>query len=192
MSTSFRVVKRAPADLLAAYKPDEIWGHCAQCGNHAKVWSCPPHSFDPVPLIERFAQVYVVAATISLTGFDTQAEAMVHYYGQRRRINRALLTFEATVPGAVGLYAGHCDACEPCTRPAERGCAHPGRCRYSLESLGLDVSGLMETFFDERLQWAAGEIPKQLLAVPALLSPTPIDQEQLIQTLKQGTTRSIS
>ena len=181
----FKIKELSSAALMKAYKPEEIMGYCAHCGNHDSVWSCPPHRFDPAEFIKGFAYAYVVSGSVSMIGFEEQTDALVHYYEMRRPINRALLSFEAAVPGSVSLYAGHCEACKPCTRTKGEECIHPNLCRYSLESLGLDVSEIIETHFGESLQWGAGKTPDKLLVVPALLSPVKVDIASLIQTLEK-------
>lgn len=183
----FRIEELSAEELLAAYKPDEILGYCANCGNHGSVWSCPPHRFDPSEFIEGFKYVYVISGAVSMLGFEEQTDGIVHYYEMRRVINRALLDFEATVPGSVSLYAGHCDACKPCTRTKGAECIKPDQCRYSLESLALDVEQLIKTHFGESLQWVAGKTPEQLLVVPALLSPVRVDLKLFFQALEKCT-----
>jgi predicted metal-binding protein len=174
---------------MQAYKPKEIGGHCANCGNHGAVWSCPPHAFDPVEFLQRYQHVYVIIGTVYLQGFETQAESIDYYYRTRTRINRAVLACEKTAPGSVSLFAGHCDACETCTRTLGNACVHPEKCRYSLESLGLKVSLITEHHFGESLQWAAGKAPDKLLTVPALLTREEVNPEELrtlLQTQFQG------
>ena len=183
--TEFRVKELGSSALLEAYKPEEIWGHCAHCGNHAGVWSCPPHSFDPIEFIKGFPFAYVLIGSVPLTSFTEMNEAVEHYYEERRRINRALLAFESTVPDSVGLFAGHCDACDECTRLQGLKCIRPDLCRYSLESLGLKVSDITQMHFDESLKWSSGSVPEKLLTVPALLSHGRIDAAELIQCLER-------
>ncbi|MDF7800798.1 DUF2284 domain-containing protein [Pontiellaceae bacterium B1224] len=183
----FEIRQIETEELLEAFEPDEIWGHCSQCGNHAAVWSCPPHRFEPVEWIRHFRFSYVVVATISLAGFEKQAEAIEYYYEMRRIINDAMRGFEPLVPGSVSLYAGHCDACAACTRVQGMECVHPERCRYSLESLGLKVSAITETYFEDNLEWVDGQTPDRLLVIPALLSPVEINQSDLFQALEKST-----
>ncbi|MDF7825718.1 DUF2284 domain-containing protein [Pontiellaceae bacterium B12227] len=182
----FKIKEVTQSELLKAYKPSEILGYCAHCGNHDSVWSCPPHRFDPAEFIEGYSFAYVVSGAVSMCGFEEQADAVIHYYEMRSKINQALLAFETTVPGGVSLYAGHCDACKPCSRTQGEECVYPDLCRYSLESLGLDVEMLIETHFGESLQWVAGKMPKQMLVVPALLSPVEVDIPSFIQALETG------
>jgi predicted metal-binding protein len=180
MDINFRIKEMSPAVLLEAYKPDEIRGHCSTCGNHAQVWSCPPHAFDPVEFLKGFNFVYVMIAAVSLKGFDEQGKAIEHYYAMRQEINRAVLKLETMQEGAVALFAGHCDACDKCTRSSGEECLYPGKCRYSLESLGVKVSDIMEHHFNEKLQWAKGKTPEKLLTVPALLTTDPMDTERIL------------
>lgn len=180
----FRIKEVSPYTLLETYKPDEIWGHCSNCGNHGKVWSCPPHAFDPVEFLKGFGFAYVMIGTVSLEGFDDQKKAIEHYYAARRKINCAVLQLESLQDGAVSLFAGHCEACDDCVRKEGRACIHPEKCRYSLESLGLKVSDIMETHFDEKLQWAKGKTPEKLLTVPALLTHKPLDSGRILGMLQ--------
>lgn len=171
-------------ELLEACKPEEVWGHCANCGNHASVWSCPPHDFDPCEFIKGFKFAYVLVGTVSLVQFNEQKKAVSHYYEERRRINRALLAFEATLPDSVCLFAGHCDACDECSRIQGAGCVRPDLCRYSLESLGLKVSDITSTHFNESLKWSRGSVPEKLLVVPALLCRQKVNPAGLVQALE--------
>ena len=94
----FRIKEVPAAELLDAYKPDEIWGHCANCGNHGSVWSCPPHAFDPAGFLYEYAYAYVLIGEVSLKGFESMEDSIPFYYDQRRKVNRAVLKLEATVP----------------------------------------------------------------------------------------------
>lgn len=185
-TTLFEIKELPAANLLASYKPETILGFCANCNNHGKVWSCPPHNFDPAEYISGFSYAYIVSGSVSMVGFETQTDATIHYYEMRKRINRTVREFEADAPTATALYAGHCDACKPCTRIQGKDCVYPELCRYSLESLGLDVAELIEVHFGESLQWVAGKPPEKLLCVPALLSHQKINQSQLFQSLENG------
>ena len=180
---NLRIKEVSPEKLLETYKPDEIWGHCSNCENHGAVWSCPPHAFDPVEFFNGFKTAYVLIGEVALTGFESQDLAIAHYYEMRRRINRALLDFEKTVDGAVVLFAGHCDSCGECTRVGGAPCNKPELCRYSLESLGLKVSDITNTYFGEDLQWAKGKTPEKMLTVPAFLTPSEINESDLIAFL---------
>lgn len=183
-ATLFSIKEIPAADLLASYKPEEIQGCCSNCNNHGNVWSCPPHRFDPAEFIRGFAHAYIISASVSMVGFETQTNATIHYYEMRQRINRAVREFEAEAPSSTALYAGHCDACKPCTRIQGDDCIQPELCRYSLESLGLDVAELIEIHFGESLQWVAGKPPEKLLCVPAILSQEKINQNALFQSLE--------
>lgn len=180
----FRIKEVASVELLEAYKPDEIWGHCGNCGNHGSVWSCPPHAFDPVEFFKGFEFAYVLIGEVSLKGFDSMDDAVKHYYDQRRKVNRAMLALEKTVPDSVSLFAGHCEACDECTRLKDEPCDKPELCRYSLESLGLKVSDITEKFFNESLQWSKGTTPEKLLTVPALLTHEKDSPEEIIRFLE--------
>ena len=62
-------------------------------------------------------------------------------------------------------------------------CCAPARMRYSLESLGFDVSALTEAFLGHRLAWAGDKTPDTLTLVGALFCPDPDTARLLEQTL---------
>lgn len=185
MKVTFRVKPVLVSELLfSAFKPEEVGGHCEECGNHGRTWSCPPHAFDPASFLEEYQWAYILIGSVPLGGFKDPKKAIEFYYETRSRINRALLNYESKEEGSLCLYAGHCDACEPCSRVNGHSCIHPEQCRYSLESLGLKVSDITEKYFDVPLQWADGETPEHLLMVQALLVANKIETKPLLRALE--------
>lgn len=168
MQTHFLSQKVITKELLAFYKPVEIFGNCKNCFRFDKNWSCPPRSFDIERFITIFRFSYIIAVDFSLEGYEDRETSIAAYYGFRRRLNKQLLSNENN--NYTTLFAGHCDLCDACSKEYNVECVHPESIRYSYESLGFKVSDIMEYYFDKKLQWDGDNSPESLFIVAGVLT----------------------
>ena len=83
-----------------------------------------------------------------------------------------LLKLEQEIPGSLALQSGRCLLCERCAREEGKVCRHPQRLRYSIESLGGNVTATLQELLGVELQWyTADSSPAYLVQVGGLLSP---------------------
>jgi predicted metal-binding protein len=173
-------IRAIPIDSLRRYhKPEETAGHCERCPRYGTSWSCPPHDFSVTDYFERYGMAYAIATKVSLPGLANEPDSMDYYHQCRHSINQRLLQYETEIPDSVVLIAGNCNLCDDCTRPAPSECRLSQGQRYSFESLGFKVSGIIEDFFDDTLQWGKGRTPDSLYIVSGILSNAALDVGEL-------------
>lgn len=140
-----RTVTVGREDLLKSYDPERVFGYCAACKNHGRLWTCPPHDRDPLKILGTFDAVVLYRWIVP---FDRDDK--LELFDRSRKKMAASMLVE-TGEGEMVLIAGECFACDRCTRIEGRPCAKPLEKRYSLESLGFDVQAVLARHFGEAL-----------------------------------------
>lgn len=158
---------------------DKYIEYCRQCPNFGIKWSCPPYDFDVSSVWCRYADLNLIAVQIyfdeALLRKTYSEQELNHIQNRcieevRIELDCELLAMEQTTPGSLALYPGSCLLCDSCSRTREMKCAHPNQMRFSIESLGGDVSALTEKYFGIELKWAkSGTLPEYLTLVCGLL-----------------------
>jgi len=119
-----------------------------QCGKYGTNWACPPGVGAPDDLIaqaRRFCNGLIIQTVWPLEdAFDfdgMMAGAQKHnaLFRQAKEQVTPLLSVGPT----LGLSAGACSLCEPCTYPSGQPCRWPDRALSSLEAYGIDVAALI-------------------------------------------------
>ena len=175
---------RKTADLEGFIKnyidPPRINGYCRTCPKYCKVWSCPEHDFDPVQYWKVFSTLELWCRKITLDSFLTDKTwtpeeltrlIEVIFFGERKEMGKTLRSLETE--RSISLSAGHCDICgaDNCARREGKPCRFPKERRYSIESLGGDVTKITEELFGLPLEWPGnGKLPKYFLLVGGILA----------------------
>jgi predicted metal-binding protein len=142
---------------------------CEGCPDFGGRWSCPPYDFDPLDYWGGFSEIEVFVSQIFPEG-DTHEAHMECFRAEKRRLTELLMAKEAENPGSRHLSAGNCALCEKCTRPDGLPCRRPDDMRYSIESLGGDVVGVVQKLFGIELKWAKdGKLPEYYTLTTGLL-----------------------
>ena len=156
-----------------------IRGYCMQCPRYCKVWSCPEHDFDPLLYWKLFSSLTLYLRKLILPKELTdmtltrEEQAMVVdavFFRERKSFAGKLRALETDK--SIPLHVGHCDLCgvDDCARKDGLPCRHPKLKRFSMESLGADVTKAAEKYFGETLQWnAPGKLPEYFMLVGGLL-----------------------
>lgn len=152
---------------------------CEKCPGFGKTWACPPYDFDPLSVWQRFSSVMLygkklmIGESLRQTRLDDEALSRTSYFlfdNARRALLEELFTLERENTGSLALSAGGCSFCENCTRPQGLPCRSPERMRFSVESLGGDVSKALNECFGIELKWAEnGRLPEYYVLLGALL-----------------------
>lgn len=115
------------------------------CGQYGKCWTCPPDVGDIDVLMAR-VRGYDRALVFQTVG---QLDDSFDYEGMQRAAQAhdevTGVVFAAVMPdlpGALGLGAGSCQACDPCAKVQGEPCPYPERAVPSLEAHGVAVSEL--------------------------------------------------
>jgi predicted metal-binding protein len=132
---------------------------CNGCPKQGRNLSCPPHSPSFATHIEVATQAVVICVRLAQEYFD-DLPPKDRYHACFRQASRLLLTIldDYRQEGRPVAGSGPCFACERCS--VEEGieaCRNPKGRTYSLESLGVDVIGLLKRSFDLDLEWNSPE-----------------------------------
>jgi predicted metal-binding protein len=144
---------------------------CEACKKHGKNLACPPFS----PALRQYAgnanTAKVVCLRLPLEYFNHLP--FEERYRECFRKVKSLLVEILLANRSKGLQvagSGPCQACEECS--AESGssdCRNPDNLIYSLESLGVNVVGLVQTSLNLDLEWSVdGNFADYVCAVGAV------------------------
>jgi predicted metal-binding protein len=132
---------------------------CEGCPKHGKNLSCPPHSPSFLAHVKSDKEAQVVCIRLPQEYFN-ELPPQERYHACFRQASRLLLVAlkECQEKGHPIAGSGPCLTCERCS--LEEGvdaCGNPEERTYSLESLGVDVIGLLKKSFDLDLEWNTPE-----------------------------------
>ena len=116
------------------------------CGNYGRNWMCPPDAGDIHELIAslRTYTYVLVYQTVTELEDSYDFEGMMDAGAAHNRLMISLrekLNAEH-LPRVLHLGAGGCRMCEVCTKRTGDLCRHPDLAVASLETYGINVSGL--------------------------------------------------
>ncbi len=156
---------------------------CKACPNYSRNWSCPPLPIAPMDLWASYDRILLQCRCVDVPKNLREQTFSLQEIGEvtmqllrdeKRAMLLELLELETQFPGSMALAAGSCDLCPEgsCTRIQNLPCRHPDRMRYSLETLGGDMSKALSLYFDRKLLWAEnGKLPEYYVLLGALLIP---------------------
>jgi len=145
------VIPITEIDFKMKYKDN-----CLSCPEYGKNLSCPPFSpgfHDFVGNLNR-AKVICLRMPLHLLGDLPEKERPRAAYDRLSLLLAGILT-EEREKGYKVAGAGACNACRVC--PIEKGdmiCIKPEEQIFSLESMGVNISALLERCFDIKLEWS--------------------------------------
>ena len=166
---------------------------CKQCENFGTVWSCPPYDFDPADFWKEYQILHIIGEKIqipqairekALTKEEQEEVTAEILWNEKSKLNEELFQMEAEIPGSRLLSAGYCREGGPkqyvprdkgtrrsyCTRKDGKPCRQPERMRYSIESIGGDVTKTLQRYFQQEIQWIEnGKLPEYFFLVAGLL-----------------------
>ncbi len=121
-----------------------------KCGNYGKNYTCPPYVGFVSDIRNRLKAYKNGILFLHTEILDVKQD--------REGVHRTMLDFhervleletEALHTGfkrVWGLIGGNCQLCQPCRAETDEPCLYPDKARMSLESLAIDVLGLLEQF----------------------------------------------
>lgn len=180
-------------DLLDSYwDKDRFLELCKNCENYGKLWSCPPYDFNIYDYIMEYSYVYIIGSRMIFaeeTIKSNNKEKIQNFTKStletmRNSLGEKLLGLENEIKNGKSLYAGSCLICENCSRENGENCCNVDMMRYSLESLGFDVSKIAASLLDIELKWASDTLPEYFTLVSAFMSKERIkDYESTFKTM---------
>lgn len=160
-----------PKELQPHYLPETILGYCAQCKDYGLFWGCPPHEINGMTLVSSFGSIELVGLKVTLENESESFGAL--YQSARRTLGHHLDEIASKSTRHQILIAGNCYGCEVCSRKEQQPCKNPEALRFSLESLGFDVSAISDKLLNLPILWAEeGSMPAYLVCVGAVLMGT--------------------
>lgn len=174
--------KTTVKNYLENYVDVEVFlEYCKACWCYGRIWSCPPYNFDPKTYWNKYRYIHILGTKITFDrdtidkekGKGAAAYIRQVYLNAKEQLSEKMYGLEQKYPGSVTLSAGNCTICDECTKLAGQACLHPGRMRYSIESLGGNVVKTAEELLGVRLQWTDGDLPETLTLVNGLLTDDP-------------------
>ncbi len=155
-------------------------GLCKSCPRFQNTWSCPTFDFDALEYWNRYSVLRIIGRKVVLPPEITQKSWSVReieamrdqtLWREKRRLTEDLFELEREVPGSVHVSAGYCLLCGDgcCERSKGLPCRNPDRLRYSIESLGGNVTKTA-AYIGQELDWTAPDkMPHHFLLVCGLL-----------------------
>jgi len=180
-------IKGIPINKLKKYyKPKVFIEFCKDCKYYNKIWACPPYKFDTVDLIDPYKYAYIVGSKLYLNKLDGKLKELLNhenvdvvvneiYKSARAVLDQELMNIEKKESGSKVLFAGRCMICDCCAKVNNKQCIHPEKLRYSLESIGFDVSLISEEILEYKMLWSKGKLPEYMILVSAIFSNKEID-----------------
>lgn len=133
----------------------EYKNNCINCPEYGKNLSCPPYSPGFQDFIGHRKMAKIICLRTPLDYFDHLPEekrARTAYDEMSFLLDEILMKERSQ--GRLVAGAGACKACRDC--PIEKGemiCIKPEEQIFSLESLGVNISSLLERCFQIKLEW---------------------------------------
>lgn len=151
---------------------------CKQCNKYGALWSCPPYKFDVDDYINKYKYVHLIGTKILLsdriikeTEKDDVLDCTYKILNEvRKKLSKMLLGLEDKYPNSISLFAGSCLNCTLCKREQNKPCVNPKTMRYSLESLGFDVSKTASELLNIDIKWANETLPEYFTLVSAFFT----------------------
>ncbi len=158
---------------LEFYNINKVSEYCKECTNYSKIWSCPPHDFNPKKYLKSFNKILIVSGKIVLDkkAFTDGYKSEINEVFQiaRREFGNKIILLEDDYNNSEALIAGNCFQCNKCKRETNEKCILKNNMRYSLEALGLMVSEITSKVLEQEIIWIKDEVPDYLLTVGGLL-----------------------
>lgn len=181
MKIETKIVEVTMKELNKHLKRKEVYGYCKSCPNYNKIWTCPPYLNKEDEFISAYNYAYIIESKVIFeeNEIKTEEEVLSKFQEHRRKLGNRLLEIEKTISDSVSLYAGNCYHCDNCLRENSIECKYPEKKRYSLESVGYDVSLITKNILDSEILWMQGQIPEYLLAVAAIFTKKEVNKIKL-------------
>ncbi len=162
------ICKTTP-EKCAEYESKEKFLNLCQggCPNYNKKWSCPPYSPTFSSIAEKWEYLYIFYLRMPLAGFEDVKNPYLRVKAANIMLKSRADRYLRFLSKKHGKYisTGSCRLCKPCKCKEEKPCAHPSLMAYSFESLGVDVTNLINKYFDHPLQWYTKKEPIEYTSV---------------------------
>jgi predicted metal-binding protein len=121
-----------------------------RCGNYGNNYMCPPHigSLEEIRVrLKKFQQGVLLQYSKALdvtSNIKGLRQTKVDFHNRVLQLEECLRN--KGLRHVWGMIGGNCALCEICQAETGDPCPHPDKARTSLESLAINVMGLLEKF----------------------------------------------
>lgn len=121
-----------------------------KCGHYGRNYTCPPYVGSVSDIRDRL-RAYKKGILFQYTKELDVKEDRDGVHQTMLDFHRRVLELEAEILNTGlkrvwGLIGGNCQLCQPCKAETDEPCLYPDKARMSLESLAIDVLGLLDRF----------------------------------------------
>lgn len=188
---NYKVAETTIDNLLKFFKKSTIRGYCKNCPNFQKVWSCPPYDFSEEEYIHNYKFAYIIGAKLNYSDIREYVDKLIcnsmdniHistdiYYKLREIVDKNMFSMENLYNDSKILLGGKCTLCNECAREKNSPCLHKDKLRYSLESLGFEVSSITENILKDKIIFTGDSLPPYCLSIYALFSKEQLSTKEL-------------
>jgi len=167
-----------PASYLNDYSDQKYFlDLCNEgCINYGRKWSCPPHAPDYRNASTNWERIFVLYARIDLAQFDYIKNDYLKIKAANSILKSRADKFLRQMAVKYGkcISTGSCRLCKPCKCKTDIPCAHPDLMAYSFEAMGIDVSKIVDVYFQKPLLWYKSHcLPLYTSVVCGLLTNNP-------------------
>lgn len=177
------ICELVPTDCFSLENKEIFRKLCAEgCANYKMKWSCPPYSPSFCDFTSDWNKLYVLYMRVSTEQFPYIKNDYIKIKAANSILKSRADKFLRKLSIHYGHYisTGSCRLCKPCKCKKDAPCAHPNEMTYSFESLGIDVSGLINMCFKNPLLWYKPQsLPKYTSVVCGLLTNEVLSTEFL-------------
>ena len=147
---------------------------CKACPNYGSRWSCPPYTTDSLCVWLGYDTLHMIIRVLRPEPGMSEQDAIAMVEREKQRFSDELLDMEEGRANVYSLSAGPCMRCgEACAKKTKQVCRMPHKVRFSIESLGGNVSALTEKYFGKSLLWMKdGVVPEYFVLAGGLLQKT--------------------
>jgi predicted metal-binding protein len=134
-----------------------------KCGSYGTHYMCPPHigTIDEIKSrLKKFQRGVLLQYSQPLnvkSDLEGLIKSMLDFHNKVLSLEGSLR--KQGIEEVWGMLGGNCGLCEPCLAATGEPCLHPKKARNSLESIGVDVItllnsfGLDSKFRDDKITW---------------------------------------
>lgn len=179
-------------NVLLCTQEDKVHNSCETgCVNYGKKWSCPPYSkkFSNIVSSNNYDTAIIIVGHISMDDM----KYIINPYQQVKAANMILKSrcekiarYIENQMNGYSLLSGSCNLCKPCQKKLDLPCKKPTKMRYSLESTGINVEALLETYCEHKLLWykKGEQLPYTSVATMILVNNNDIGDKNLELLIK--------
>lgn len=174
---NFRVEPVFSKDIFKFLNKEKFSQLCKNgCINYGIKWSCPPAAPSFAEFASPYRSLLLCLLYVNLNQFyyikNNYLKVKAANSILKSRIERLL----RSQTRGKHILTGSCRLCKPCRCKLKKPCAHPDKMSYSFEALGIDVSNMIQTFFQHELLWySKGHLPQYTSVVAGWLTNEKID-----------------